>query len=252
MDYILPHFASLMDYLVALYGKDLALFLATFPVWTLHFWILGGLMLLPAAMQSKRLKIQSNKELDLCQLLRSLPLIILNFLLGYLCSVVVIFKLLPEGALDWHAPPSTNTLLRDIVVWLAVEELVFFYSHRWLHSNKALYQAVHKIHHTWTAPVSWAAIYCHPLEMIASNMAPLLLGPLICGSHAWPTMVYMGMGVLHTMAVHSGYWICDDDGMHDLHHSKFNVNFGMMGVMDYLYGTYQVPARGSVGTQKRD
>ena len=29
--------------------------------------------------------------------------------------------------------------------------------------------------------------------------------------------------------------------MHDEHHAKFNVNFGVTGMMDKWYGTYQLP-----------
>merc|ERR1719188_68671 len=93
-----------------------------------------------------------------------------------------------------------------------------------------------------TAPVSLVAIYCHPLEHILSNVAPLLAGPLLCGSHVVAIAVYLFLGQVHTTAVHSGYWICDDNGMHDEHHAKFNVNFGVTGLMDLLYGTYRLPA----------
>ena len=40
-----------------------------------------------------------------------------------------------------------------------------------------------------------------------------------------------------------GYWFCDDNGMHDEHHNKFNVNFGVTGMMDKWYGTYQLPGQ---------
>merc|ERR1712183_818831 len=121
------------------------------------------------------------------------------------------------------------------------EEVMFFYVHRMLHENKKLYASIHKIHHTWTAPVSWVAIYCHPVERIISNMAPLLAGPILCGSHLAAIAVYLFLGFVHTTAVHCGYWVCDDNGMHDEHHRKFNVNYGVVGLMDSWYGTYQLP-----------
>jgi|ERR1711971_218 len=104
------------------------------------------------------------------------------------------------------------------------------------------YARIHKIHHTWTAPVSFVAIYCHPLEHIVSNIMPLLAGPLLCSSHVASSGVFMSVGIIHTLAVHSGYWICDDNGLHDEHHRKFNVNYGVTGLMDSLYGTYQLPS----------
>eukprot|EP00449_Zooxanthella_nutricula_P029837 CAMPEP_0198489010 /NCGR_PEP_ID=MMETSP1462-20131121/1153_1 /TAXON_ID=1333877 /ORGANISM="Brandtodinium nutriculum, Strain RCC3387" /LENGTH=139 /DNA_ID=CAMNT_0044217497 /DNA_START=92 /DNA_END=507 /DNA_ORIENTATION=- len=78
-------------------------------------------------------------------------------------------------------------------------------------------------------------------------MAPLLAGPILCGSHVASVGVLLLLGLVHTTAVHSGYWICDDDGMHDEHHRQFNVNYGVVGIMDVWYGTYRLPA-GAVGT----
>ncbi|CAE7633913.1 unnamed protein product, partial [Symbiodinium microadriaticum] len=180
-----------------------------------------------------------DRSLDMKMLKRSLPLIAFNFVLQVVVGVPFLIYLLPASSLDWHALPSTETLARDITVWLLVEEVCFFYVHRWLHQDKRMYAAVHKLHHTWTAPISIVAIYCHPFEHLVSNIIPVLLGPLICRSHAASFGVFLSVGTVHTLAVHSGYWFCDDNGMHDEHHAKFNVNFGVTGMMDKWYGTYQ-------------
>ena len=156
---------------------------------------------------------------------------------------------LPESSYDWRALPSTDILARDVIIWLLVEEVCFFYVHKWLHDNKKMYAAVHKIHHTWTAPISLVAIYCHPFEHLASNLTPVLLGPILCGSHAAALAIFLAVGTIHTLIVHSGYWFCDDNGMHDEHHAKFNVNFGVMGLMDSFYGTYQLPPGARVHTK---
>merc|ERR1712107_827723 len=55
------------------------------------------------------------------------------------------------------------------------------------------------------------------------------------------TGAWMLSALIHTCLVHSGYWICDDKGMHDEHHRAFDVNYGVRGWMDKLYGTYQLP-----------
>merc|ERR1719436_66385 len=136
---------------------------------------------------------------------------------------------------------GTWTLARDAVVWMLVQEVLFFYVHRWLHENKALYAAIHKKHHTWTSPVSLTAAYCHPVENVIANIAPMVAGPILCGSHMAAVGIFVFLFVVHTVGTHSGYWICDDNGMHDEHHRKFTVNYGMLGVMDVWYGTFTLP-----------
>jgi methylsterol monooxygenase len=213
---------------------------------TLGFWGIGTLFALPALLHLDKWKIQVNKSLDSAALLRAMPLIVFNFLLGSFVGPFVLYALLPERSFDWNELPTTSTLVRDAVVWLLVEEVMFFYVHRWLHENKRAYAAIHKLHHTWTAPVSYVAIYCNPIEHLSSNIAPLLAGPILCGSHTSAIGVFFFIGLVHTTAVHSGYWFCDDNGLHDEHHNKFNCNYGVMGILDSWYGTYRLPS-GAVG-----
>merc|ERR1711879_609712 len=104
-----------------------------------------------------------------------------------------------------------------------------------------MYARVHKLHHAWKAPVSWVTFYAHPFEHCLINIIPFVVPLLVCQSD-WATVTMLSViGMLHTMLVHSGYWICDDGGMHDEHHLRFNVNYGSMGIMDRLYGTYRLP-----------
>merc|ERR1719414_2238839 len=131
-----------------------------------------------------------------------------------------------------------------------MEEVCFYHFHRLFHESKKLYAMIHKLHHTWTAPVSVIAIYCHPVEHILCNVSPVMVGPVLCGSHVVAISIFVSLGLIHTLAVHSGYWICDDNGMHDEHHAKFNVNYGVMGVLDVLSGTYSLPA-GAAGSPPR-
>jgi sterol desaturase/sphingolipid hydroxylase (fatty acid hydroxylase superfamily) len=134
--------------------------------------------------------------------------------------------------------PNSQTVMFQSLVFFFVSEAHFYYSHRLLHENKYLYAKIHKLHHTWPAPVALVATFAHPIEHIVGNLGSVGAGPAICGSHPMVGLCWMLLAQLHTYSVHSGYW-ADDMGMHDLHHEIFNANYGINGLFDYLHGTYR-------------
>eukprot|EP00933_Yihiella_yeosuensis_P018864 TRINITY_DN15381_c0_g1_i1.p1 TRINITY_DN15381_c0_g1~~TRINITY_DN15381_c0_g1_i1.p1 ORF type:complete len:309 (-),score=43.10 TRINITY_DN15381_c0_g1_i1:312-1238(-) len=241
IEYALPSWVSVIQGLLESYGRTWFLVVAGNVCVTFSFWFCGGLMMIPAFYQMKQWKIQPKKEMQGSELLRAMPLIVFNYLISLVLVPAAFYFGLPDSAFDFKSLPGTAVLARDAFVWLTVEELMFFYLHRFMHRNKTAYALIHKLHHTWTAPVAWVSIYCNPIEHVLCNLTPLVSGPLICGSHIASIGVYIVGGLLHTCAVHSGFWFTDDNGMHDMHHEKFNVNFGVSGFMDVLYGTYQLP-----------
>jgi len=242
MELLLPTWAPALEALEATVGRARLVASIAMLFSVVGFWGVGTLFALPALLRVERGKIQINHSLNIGALLRAMPLVVVNFLLGTATLIVALLTSLPEQAFEWRAQPGTGRLARDVVVWILVADVVFFYVHHWLHRNKTMYAMVHKLHHSWSAPVSLVAIYCHPLEHVVANMAPMIAGPLLCGSHVAAVAVYILLGLGQGAAVHSGYWICGDDGMHDEHHANFTVNFGITGLMDALYGSYRLPA----------
>ena len=99
------------------------------------------------------------------------------------------------------------------------------------------------MHHEFKAPVGLAAIYCHPVEMLLSNVGPLFIGTVLVGSHIYTVYVWTIFAVLGTMTHHCGYdwpwmWYVDHQpNFHDFHHEKFNVNFGMTTWLDRFHQT---------------
>ena len=121
--------------------------------------------------------------------------------------------------------------------FVVLVDLVFFASHRALHS-RALYARVHALHHAFPAPFAHAAVYAHPLEHLVSNVACITAGPLLCGSHPATAAAWAAAAVFSTTASHSGWALpwCDD--RHDWHHACPIEHFGTAGMLlDRVLGT---------------
>lgn len=146
--------------------------------------------------------------------------------------------------------PSFSTMLAQFVFFIVIEEIGFYYSHRLMH-NPTLYQMFHKKHHEWIAPIGMAAIYAHPVEHILCNLTPLVLGPYFLNAHIFTYWLWLTMAVATTINSHCGYHFpfAPSPENHDFHHLAFNVNYGVLGVLDRLHGTDQLYA-GTVQHQR--
>ncbi|XP_031550953.1 fatty acid hydroxylase domain-containing protein 2-like [Actinia tenebrosa] len=226
-------------------GNDFMLFtVGTFVVTFVVFWVINCCLLYidltgkPKWALKYKIQDGQNQPLEKSKLMRAIKGVLFNQFLGFLLTIVMYPVYLWRGGSFGCELPSFQWVLFELLVFILVEEVGFYYSHRLFHHPK-LYKYFHKKHHEWTAPIGIVSIYAHPLEHIISNLTPILMGPMIMGSHIATTWMWFCLAITSTNISHSGYHFpfLPSPEAHDFHHLKFNQNYGVLGVLDRLHGT---------------
>ncbi|KAL2797422.1 hypothetical protein BJX66DRAFT_335043 [Aspergillus keveii] len=154
-------------------------------------------------------------------------------------AVLVYFKGLEHTTLNLNPTiPPWTTFITDFIFALLAREISFYYVHRALH-HPSIYTYIHKMHHKYTAPVSFAAEYAHPIEHLLANVLPITLPLYLKGAHYLSILFFAVFELWEAAADHSGYDFLKlpPAELHDLHHEKFRVNYGTIGLMDWIHGT---------------
>lgn len=144
--------------------------------------------------------------------------------------------------------PTTLTIFSQVLVFMVIEDTLFYWGHRTLH-HPSLYPYIHKVHHRFTHSVSIAATATHPIEYMVSNVLPFVAGPTLLGAHCVTIYVWVVFRLGETIFNHSGYalpWsmysLLPFQGTatdHDVHHSVNTGNFGSLFFFwDHLCGTH--------------
>lgn len=110
--------------------------------------------------------------------------------------------------------------MAHLTVCALVEEPLFYYSHVVLH-QPPLYGWIHKVHHSFPAPVAAASEYgpsctsiaalcltaalaAHPVEFLVANVFPILAGPAVAQSHVTVLWAWLIIAISSTLNGHSG------------------------------------------------
>eukprot|EP00183_Erythrolobus_madagascarensis_P002212 CAMPEP_0185850162 /NCGR_PEP_ID=MMETSP1354-20130828/4402_1 /TAXON_ID=708628 /ORGANISM="Erythrolobus madagascarensis, Strain CCMP3276" /LENGTH=306 /DNA_ID=CAMNT_0028550805 /DNA_START=417 /DNA_END=1337 /DNA_ORIENTATION=+ len=173
-------------------------------------------------------------------------LIIMNHL-AVVLPLVFVSHLFEGVSLQTDANlPSLSTMALQVLVCFIIEDFLFYWGHRALHT-RLLYRLIHHVHHEFSAPLGLAAEYAHPVEVIFLGMATVV-GPFLLNAHIVTTWVYLFLRCLQTVECHSGYdfpwslnrWFPLYGGadFHDHHHKHYSGNYASIFTWtDAVHGT---------------
>lgn len=137
-----------------------------------------------------------------------------------------------SSPLEWLYLPVS------ILIFLALHDTYFYWTHRWMHHPK-VYPLTHRTHHLSKQPTPWAAFSFHPWEAIIS--APLIpVLAFLIPIHMGAFLVLLVLMTYNSVANHAGWEIWPRsflDGPigrhlitarhHNLHHTRFSRNYGL-------------------------
>ncbi|ONK62189.1 uncharacterized protein A4U43_C07F1300 [Asparagus officinalis] len=145
--------------------------------------------------------------------------------------------------------PPWPVVLSQVIFYFILEDFVFYWGHRMLHT-KWLYQHVHSVHHEYATPFGLTSEYAHPAEILMLGFGTVL-GPALTGPHLFTLWLWMSLRVIETVEAHSGYdfpWspskflpLYGGAEFHDFHHRVLYTQSGNYSstftYMDWLFGT---------------
>lgn len=209
------------------------------------FWGLGllyALLDLTRPAWALPYKIQEGMKVSRSDFLKAVAMALMNQAV-LLLVVLLVWEVFPVFCPDGFSAqlPALTTMLMHMIVSLVVAELIFYGTHRLLHTPW-MFAHVHYIHHTWQAPIGITAIFAHPLEFLLGNVPVVMFGPLLCGAHASVWILYTFLSTIDTVHGHSGWHLpfLGSSEAHDFHHWEGNDNYGVLSVLDTYYGTNAV------------
>ena len=164
-------------------------------------------------------------------------------------STMLIFGL--SGAFLLSSPIREYTLLYDevgkfgwlyfvlsITIALIIHDTYFYWTHRWMH-NKKVYKRMHLTHHLSVNPSPWASYTFSALEGVVQSGIIWVLA-FCFPMHKLALILFTVVAFVINVYGHLGYeimplwyrktplfnWIATST-YHNLHHSKFNGNYGL-------------------------
>lgn len=145
-----------------------------------------------------------------------------------------------RGQLAAGDPPTALQYAYQCVVHYLLYETFFYWTHRAMH-HRLLY-AHHRLHHSTKTSLGITGLYTSPLDFLITQALPVLLPPIVAGSHVFVCWMYTPIVAINSAHSHSSYHFpgLPNPHEHSEHHRLFSVAYGT-GPWDYIMGTCAPP-----------
>lgn len=214
------------------------------------YWIFSicfGLLYRYGLMAHIQKRTAKHSTADNC---RYLALTLFNTLVPPFLTAKFVMRI--QGNETYCEPTQGGTgwvLLGRIVVWVCVQDVLYYSVHRLFHTIPWLYTNIHKCHHEVLVPWAWSAEVQHPIDALITNVGTMMVASEVAGlDMTWRSIAVCYMYVRGVMA-HVGVFtllnwtpsLGDTDwgAHHDRHHAYPKCNYGGFGLyyLDHLCGT---------------
>jgi sterol desaturase/sphingolipid hydroxylase (fatty acid hydroxylase superfamily) len=144
---------------------------------------------------------------------------------------------------------SIGIIVFQVVFAFVIDDIFFYFYHRWLHENKFMLKNIHSIHHKASKPFPLEYLYAHPFEWLMGMIGAFLGFALILifmPVNLYAFWIFGAIRNLHEIHIHSDLELPISSKIpllsktkhHDDHHAKLNGNYASTFVwMDRIFKT---------------
>ena len=144
---------------------------------------------------------------------------------------------------------SIGTIIFQVIFAFVIDDIFFYFYHRWLHENKYMLKTVHSIHHRATKPFPLEYLYAHPIEWMLGMIGAFLgfaILLIFMPVNIYAFWIFGGLRNLHEIHIHSDLELPVSSKIpllsktkhHDDHHAKLTGNYSSTFLwMDRLFKT---------------
>ena len=144
---------------------------------------------------------------------------------------------------------SIGIIVFQVVFAFVIDDIFFYFYHRWLHENKYMLKTVHSIHHRATKPFPLEYLYAHPIEWMLGMIGAFLGFAILfifMPVNIYAFWIFGGLRNLHEIHIHSDLELPVSSKIpllsktkhHDDHHAKLTGNYSSTFMwMDRLFKT---------------